>query len=184
MKRIKKTFILFSLLFLSFYSVPLQSITQAELERFAIKNNDSMLIDILMKYKNTPDRPALNAAMKAKDYFSVIILVECGIDINSRGKSYDKTVLEMAIESGEMSLIEYFLIKNADPTLFRASQNIPSAVADAIIENRIDVIILFAQYGIDLNKKCFLKTWSPLQLATQYNRREIVEFLISIGVEI
>ena len=178
MRSIKKALILF--LFLSFFSIPLHSVTLQDLQRFVIKKNDSELTEILMRYGDNPDQPALNAAMSMKDYCSVYILVEYGVDINSRKKG-EKTVLEMAIETGELSLVEYFLIKNADPTLFRSQY---TAVSDAIIENRLDVLILFAQYSIDLNKKCFANTWSPLQLAAQYKRRDIVAFLISIGVEI
>jgi len=187
MKSISKTLVLFSLIVLSFFSVPLQSVTQAELERFAIRNNDSELIEILMKYKNTPDQPALNEAMYERNYFAVFILVENGVDINSRAKNTVKTALEMAIEFGESSLVEYFLIKNADPTIFRNAPHVPNyatAVHDAIIADRLDFIILFVQYGFDLNKKCFAGTWSPLQLAAQNNRKDIVTFLVSIGAKL
>ena len=107
----------------SFLNMPLQSLTQEELKEFAIENNDSELIEILMKYSDSKN--ILHRAMREKDYFTVFILIEYGLDVNHRyfnhgnqsKENSNKTLIEMAVESNEISLIEYFLQKKADPTL-------------------------------------------------------------------
>lgn len=221
MKSIKKTLLLFVVL-LSFSCIPLQAITQEDLIEFAIKNNDSELVDVLLKYGEKTNDPILNQAMRNKDYFTVFMLVEYGIDINSRSClegpfsiSYNgidkiildnRTILEMALAAREISLVEYFLSKNADPTnSFNYMEEIPTynncdneffpayktAIFDAIILNRLEDLILFAQYDVDFNKICYSGFWgmgyfyyTPLQLAVAFRNKEVVNFLLSLGVEI
>lgn len=192
------------------FTPPLHSITPEQLQEYAIRQNDTDLIEILMNYGDSKDNPVLNRAMKAKDYFAVIILIDYGVDINARdGKppttNYGPSVLEMALAYGEISLVEYFLINKADPTsvvkrapatTYHEGKNVhhllTSAVHDAIFNNQLEVIHLFAQYNIDLNKICcevvcnysggYKQT--PLQVAIEYKKKEIVAFLLSIGVNI
>lgn len=109
----------------------------------------------------------------------------------------------MAIDSGELSLIEYFLLHNADPTNqhhydyrycannVSFSHSITTAVYNAIMLDRLDLLILFAQYGTDYNKICYeVKSYAqnesltPLQLAIRNSKKEIVSFLLFIGVDI
>lgn|GEM_PF-5764167 len=200
------------------------SVTPEQLQEFAIKQNGTALMEILMQYKgNCKEYPILNRAMEEKDYFAVFILVEYGIDIDSRFESVEeqkklflltinsegqeiymttciegegKTVLESAIESGEISLVEYFLLNKADPTHPRKvcsySCGYPdsksdyyntTAIYDAIMLDRLDVLLLFAHHGADFNKAC-IGSYTPIQLAISEGKRDIVAFLISIGVDI
>lgn len=169
------------------------AVTKEELIEYANQQNDSKLIEILIKYGNVPGSPYLNVAMDAQDYFAVWLLIENGVDINSRLANSHQTVLERAILLGETALVEYFLSKNADPTRIR--QNIENrtdhymttAVHDVIKYNRLDILILFYQYGVDLNEFCFYRNSiesTPLKIATEYKRNDIVAFLLSIGVNL
>ena len=105
MKCIKKTVIIFIMILSSFFNLPLQSVTQEELQEFAIKNNDLELIEILMKYSDC--KSILHRAMNEKDYFTVFILIEYGLDVNHRyfnhgnqsKENSNKTIIEMAVEA-------------------------------------------------------------------------------------
>ena len=108
----------------------------------------------------------------------------------------------MAIEASEINLLEYFLAKKADPTKEfyykeHTIQYIKTAVYDAIMLDRLDIIKLFAEYGIDLNKNCYTRCavggsnvlnlpfyQTPLQAAVAHKKTEIAKYLISIGVDI
>lgn len=214
-----KKFIFLLVSFFGFLNSSLHSITQEELQEYAINQNDSDLLDVVFKYPGSQKQPSLNLAMCAKDYFAVFMFIEYGVEINSRfdvvvEKLTDdllkigtgQTVLEMAIEFDEISLVEYFLFKKADPTNMRTFHESfqgygrikddysTSAVYDAIICNRLDMIILFAYYGADLNKICYkvtnpkssklILTQTPLQAAIAHKRRDMVAFFLSIGIEI
>ena len=97
--------------FFGFLNSSLHSITQEELQEYAINQNDSDLLDVVFKYPGSQKQPSLNLAMYAKDYFAVFMFIEYGVEINSRfdvvvEKLTDdllkigtgQTVLEMAIE--------------------------------------------------------------------------------------
>jgi ankyrin repeat protein len=200
-----KTLILFIVAMVSFFNMPLQSLTQEELQEFAIENNDSELIEILMRYSDS--KSILHRAMREKDYFTVFILIEYGLDVNHRyfnhgnqsKENSNKTLTEMAVESNEISLIEYFLQKKADPTLMcgycEKKDNgyvliESSSVYEAIMHERLDILLLFYQYEVDLNKTCYWEhsinggVLTPLQIAIKYRKKEVSNFLLSIGVEI
>ena len=200
-----KTLILFIVAIVSLFNMPLQSVTQEELQEFAIENNDSEIIEILMKYSDSKN--ILHRAMSEKDYFTVFILIEYGLDVNHRyfnhgnqsKENSNKTLIEMAVESNEISLIEYFLQKKADPTLMcgycEKKDNgyvliESSSVYEAIMHGRLDILILFYQYEIDLNKTCYWEhsinggVLTPLQIAIKYRKKDVANFLLSIGVEI
>lgn len=185
--------------------MPLQSVTQEELQEFAIRNNDLELIEILMKYSDS--KSILHKAMNDKDYFTVFILIEYGIDVNHRYFNHgnqrkdnsNKTIIEMAVEANEVSLVEYFLQKKADPTLMcgycenKNNQYVlieSSAVYEAIMNERLDVLLLFYQYGVNLNTTCYWEhsidggVLTPLQIAIKYRKKDAANFLLSIGVEI
>lgn len=198
MKILKAMTVLFLVIVCSLHSV-----TQEELKEYAIKQNDSQLIEIIFKYGNIKEQPILNRAMEAKDYFSVFMLVEYGVDINSRSgnppiTNHGRSVLEMAIVFCEIPLVEFFLLHKADPTTtFRSYPsgsitNITTAVYDAIINNRLDVLVLFAQNNVDLNKICLevILPYSqgykqtPIQVAIEHKKKDIVAFLVSIGAKI
>lgn len=126
--------------------------------------------------------------------------------LSSNGRN--NTVLEIAVAEGETALVEYFLLNGADPTVpFQVTayksnppyverwteQYITTAVHDAIFYNRLDVLILFDQNRVDLNKICYEKQDSrnsfrykktPLQVAIDYKKKDIVAFLLSIRVQI
>lgn len=196
----------FIFIFACFFKAPLISITQEELQGYAIKQNDRELIEVLFKYRTEDSlgSSSLNLAMKAKDYFAVFLLIEYGVDTNSRLRNTDSSVLEMAIEYDEISLVEYLLQHKADPTNprkyeevvslspNRSSNYVSTAVYDAIKLDRLDVLILFAQYGVDLNKPCHERTSSfllnykktPLKMAIEYNNKDIAAFLVSIGAKL
>ncbi|MFI0435858.1 MAG: ankyrin repeat domain-containing protein [Parachlamydiaceae bacterium] len=188
-----------------FFNMPLQAITQEELQEFAVKNNDSELIEILIKYSDSKD--ILHRAMNERDYFTVFILIEYGFDVNHRYFNHgnqskehsNKTIIEMAVEANEISLVEYFLQKKADPTLMcgycekKNNQYVlieSSAVYEAIMHERLDVLLLFYQYEVDLNKTCYWEhsidggVLTPLQIAIKYRKKDVANFLLSIGSEI
>jgi ankyrin repeat protein len=156
--------------------------------------------------------------MQAKDYFAVVMFIEYGVEINSRFESIGeylthnllrigtgKTVLELAIEFDEVSLVEYFLSNKADPTNTRQfyevvqgsnfkTNYITTAVYDAILHDRLDILTLFVQSGADLNKMCYERqdyksfkpnlTQTPLQAAIAHGRKDIVALLLSAGIEL
>lgn len=196
-----------TLLFIAFFCVsftPVQSVTLEELQEYAIKQTDSNLMEILINYGDSDASPVLNRAMQAKDYFAVSVLISCGVDINSRSEN-GETVLEMAIDRGEIPLVEYFLMNNADPTNQQKQQRKISssplrrtdyyltAVYYAIMKDRLDVLKLFTKYGVDLNKVCYEITSStyekknkqtPIQVAIEMKKKNLVAFLLSIGVDV
>lgn len=67
-----------------------------------------------MKYSDC--KSILHRAMNEKDYFTVFILIEYGLDVNHRyfnhgnqsKENSNKTIIEMAVEANEISLVEYF----------------------------------------------------------------------------
>lgn len=189
----------------------------------AIQYNDSDLYDIIQKYGLYPyGNPILNKAMEADDYLAVKILLEYGADINGRHyedildakgnkvtTGFGKTVLEIAIVKNDLSLVEYFLLKQANPlnkrktteTIYAFPQKdeisyyTTTAVYEAIKLGRLDIIVLFKQYGADLNEICYEKDYtrgnrnyheqlSPIQAAAQFGKKDIVMFLISQKVKI
>jgi hypothetical protein len=185
------------------------AITQEELLEYAINQNDGELLDAVFKHPGCEFHPSLNLAMDAKDYFSVFMFVEYGVDINSRrdcvGEYLPKdqfrsgtgrTVLESAMFCEEIALVEYFLLKGADPTSKRSFQEgtlgtqgfvaktnyVTTAVYDAIVQNRLDVMMLFIDYGLDLNKICHevkylsnktITKMTPMKAALFHKRKDI-----------
>src|ERR1700722_19164416 len=114
---------LLSFMFACAFSTSSHAITAEQLQEYAANYNDAQLMEILMKYGNSKESPTLNLAMISKDYFAVVTLIEYGVDINLRyhtppynedtyknQKKYTQTVLEIAIEENEISLLEYFLL--------------------------------------------------------------------------
>lgn len=166
-------------------------------------SSKSILVEILMKYGANP----LNAAMESEDYGSVQILIENGADINSRGK-FQKindtlycdgmTILEKAVEMGNIDLVEYFLLNKADPLnkrqcTFVNKQTLSyppcinfetTAMHDAIQAGHLDMVMLFDRYGADLNAICYSKNgrFTPLQVSLMYGQKEIAAYLISRDV--
>lgn len=193
----------FLILFLAITSF-VNCTTREELQQYAIDRNDYQLMEVLMKYGDRPGYPILNCAMEATDYFAVFLLIEYGVDINSRFGPNTQTVLERAIGAGEIALVEYFLLKGADPTNtlkygqtytnspYRYSDYVTTAIHDAIKLERLDVLILFAQYRVDLNKYCYERSsnyqqafkMTPLRTAIEYKKNDIASFLVSIGAKI
>lgn len=76
MKSINKTLIFFLFAFSCLFIASLQSVTTEQLQVYTNNYNDSDLLEILMKYGDEKEKPILNRAMDAKDYFAVIILIE------------------------------------------------------------------------------------------------------------
>lgn len=181
----------------------------------AVENNDYQLIDILMKYPALSYSPVLNQAMNAEDYTAVQILIEYGVDINSRSKSFTnctnesikahknyidgdgKTILEVAIERNELGLIDFFLSRGVDPTLLREwrerdynhrilEQGKKSAVADVIELGRADILQIFGENGVDLNKPCVISgsKITPIERAHALKNKKCIEVLLSFKVKI
>lgn len=212
-----RAFILLLICCFSCLNSSVYSVTQDELLEYAISQNDEDLLEAVFKYPGSQSDPSLNLAMHAKDYFAVFMFIEYGIDINSRREclgenlsdnkfriGQGKTILESAIGDSEIALVEYFLLKGADPTIkrnyyegiqgFNTKTNyVTTAVHDVIVQNRLDVMDLFVEYGFDLSKICYeidsppsKKPYkmTPIQVAIFHNRREMVALLLSAGVEI
>lgn len=214
---LNKCFIFHIFTFLFISSAQLQSVTSEEIQDYITNQKESDLVEILMTYGDSKDDPILNRAMSAKDYFAVIALIEYGVDINSRKSNFrkdnpnqigyyeispGKTVLEEAVESREISLIEYFLSHHADPTIPRNYScfsgaktcnycGFETAIYNSIKINSLDNLILFSKYGVDFTEICYSigpnngqYTLTPLQASINFQRKDIVAFLLSIGVKI
>jgi hypothetical protein len=103
-----------------------------------ITNNDNDLLEILQKYGNNPEKPALNNALEENDVNSALILLEYGVDVNRRGSKSSvtlygikasstlhndgQTALEIAIEKNMFSMIPVLLEKGANPYSMRKLQ--------------------------------------------------------------
>lgn len=124
------------------------------------------------------------------------------------------TVIEKAVLENQMSLIQYFMTCKADPTIplvyytsyskdirdrkgnklrteVIRSDYMKTAVYDAILLNRLEVLVLFSHYGVDLHKICYEESSTnkiikktPLQVAIEKKNKDIVALLLSIGVKI
>ena len=57
-------------------------LTWDEIENYIANYSESNVVESLLKYDSS--KMALNYAMNAKDYFSVVMMVEYGININFR----------------------------------------------------------------------------------------------------
>lgn len=184
---------------LCFCTAPAHASTQNDLQKYAGENSDPDLLEALLKYGSSSSDPALNVAMLYQDYDAAYLFVEYGMDINSRGTGpYYPTPLEMAIAQNEMQVVEYLLQHEADPTTPKMSVNsqyilvivyTTTAVYDAIMDDNVNLLMLFHAYGADLDKPCYgARTkigqyqLTPLQIATQYQKKDIVAFLISLGI--
>lgn len=95
------------------------------------------LVDILLKYGSNSYFPTINRAMVEKDYEAVNLLIEHGVDLDTRArfvkekyvnvrenKEFEvhhigQSVLELAVEHGKKSLIKKLLSKGANPYLTR-----------------------------------------------------------------
>ena len=100
------------------------------------------LVDVLLKYNNTPTYPPINQAIDAKDYDAVQLLIDNNANLNTRGPqtrieyllridpfktattkkmatNEGKTVLETAVEHRKKSIISFLLKKGADPYSLR-----------------------------------------------------------------
>jgi ankyrin repeat protein len=178
------------------------------------------IVDVLMKYGiGGPAYPALNLAMEARDIEAVKLLIDHGVDINTRppGKTYSygkrmspynqgQTVLEIAVERGDKSLLEYFLKKGANPHLTRfvalyihsidpngtikgeLVNHTCTAVYDAIRSGHIEILSILLEGGASINEPCLIserrEERTPIQAAILLNRKNMVEFLLSKGAKI
>lgn len=174
------------------------------------------IVDVLMKYgKVGPAYPALNQAMQAEDIDAVKLLIDHGADINTRSPkqiySYARktvynegqTVLEIAIEKRDATLIKYFLKNGANPHLKRYMEIYVisvdpmrpgdvlkcepaypcTAVYEAIRSGDVKILSTLVEGGANVNTSCVGER-TPIQAAITLNRTNMVEFLLSKGAKI
>jgi len=199
-----------------------------ELLQMAAQYSDADLFDILTKYGVDPAFPPLNKAMEAGDYNAVIILLEYGVNLNTRGPDTSErwwahgetnmsairrldnkrqTALEFAIERGEKELVKMLLAKGADPYVPRViyytfgavgpadgkrprdkqgreiiyTNQTTTAMYDAIVTGRLDILEKFVECRVDLNKPCLNGKTKPLEVAL--SNKEVAIYLIAHGAK-
>jgi hypothetical protein len=156
--------------------------TDALLLSMAQQGDHRELAEVLLKYGKDPQYPALNQAMDARDFSAVRVLVDHGVDINSRdnrckeqgsiavgsdvilGVWQGKTVLETAIALQNYDLIEFFLLHKASPHVTRSMAHTyrngtawwdVTALYDAINIRDFECLEMLFSHGADVNATCY-----------------------------
>lgn len=100
-------------------------------------------------------------ALESNDLEEVQVLVEQGVDVNT--ESEGRVPLRYALKSDTIQMLQLLLMHGARP--FIEDQEELPLLLDAIYQNKLEVIMLLLDYGIDPNKPS-LTGHIPLGCAT------------------
>lgn len=162
----------------------------------AIRNNDEKMINLLIRYhvdlnhitKEIGYPPILFAfmvghALGLKNNQIINAMLDAGVDINLQDRKHGVTLLMLASEKGDVSLVKKLIALQADvniqarkqfTALFVAIDNGHEEVVRELIHANADVNASFKKYGF---------TYTPLMYANKRENKEIIDMLIAAGAK-
>jgi ankyrin repeat protein len=152
----------------------------------AVANRDHALVQYLLKRGadvetvNDGGSTLMHVAAQVGDVGLLKLFAERGLSINQATK-VGFTPLHFAAQSGHDSAIEFLLGNNSDPNL--ASDHGTTPIFPAVRNGHLNAVRLLVEAGADYNARRGHDFESPLGIARVHKRREIHEYLESIGAE-
>ena len=118
------------------------------------------------------------------------ILIEKGSDINAKNNQL-QTPLDNAIKFQKHKIIKLLrkhggkISEELDAAEQGSKSEVPNiTIHEAAGDGNIEVVIQHLDAGIDVNAKQGIPEWTPLHLASQFNRKEVAELLIGKGANV
>ncbi|KAF5537760.1 ankyrin 1 [Fusarium mexicanum] len=131
-----------------------------------------------------PDLHPVNLAVEYENKKCLALLLSHGLSPNVATSKGD-TALRMAIQNRRLDLCKMLLESNADPDLTPDKANTP--LIQAISEGDLDIVKLLIENKATIDKREAPPDdgWSrtPMQVAVDWNRPEIVQYLLEKGAD-
>nr|WP_231619496.1 ankyrin repeat domain-containing protein [Fictibacillus sp. 5RED26] len=104
-------------------------------------------------------------------------LVEEGIDINTKGGTFDASALNLAAGAGHLEIVKYLIDSGAELDESSAKRN---PLFGAIYGGHQDIVELLVESGIDISKRYTgesLKNMNAYEYAREFGQTDITEYL-------
>jgi uncharacterized protein len=166
--------------------------TQADIDfgkelRKAIRADDVETVVTLLTERphllnaDTPFGTLLHIAASAGSLDVTRKLLEMGADIDKRGGALDAGPLTLAVSSGQIEIVKYFLSQGAT---FDLSEPYRNPLFSAIYNDRLAIVKLLVAHGIDYSIRYsgdVMKETDALAHAENLGKADIVGFLRSLA---
>lgn len=113
-------------------------------------------------------------AIKKGDKASVELLLDCGINVNSRSPVYFKTPLHIAIEENQYDIAKLLIHKGSDKMPLDLHGNSSLIYAIKHGKNNMSMMRLILTDGLRNSSIRFSKDYSALVYALRHSNKEII----------
>ena len=143
-----------------------------------------LLSDKEVAFDKLEDDRALLTSVARKDFDSIPLLLEKGVNVNEKNKFGDTalcSVVQLGPHSRAMELSKLLIAYGADINIRNSRFETPLQIACS--RNYDKVAELFLELGCETNVKNTYSHYSPLHHATQHNNGKLVQMLLQYGAD-
>jgi len=149
--------------------------------KYAESEHRPEIITLLESHKNRPKIVPLFDACESNDIEQVTILLDTGIDVNSRIK-YSVTPLYEASKAGNVDIVKLLIEKGADVNA--AKRGGWTALYAASFYGHLDVVRLLLDKGAEIEGGISEDDTTPLYIAMLHGYRDVMQELYNRGAVI
>lgn len=155
---------------------------------YAISDNNHKLAQLLLEYgadihlKNNSGEYAFDVAMKKIDVDILRVLLNAGLDVNTRDNKNGSTAIMFAAQQGNSAAVKLLIGHRADITLKSRHRNY-SVFEFAMQYMNFDVVTALLDYGLDINTQHIKNNATFLMEAALIGHIDIVKMLLNRGAD-